>query len=289
LKNKEVHLKRRNYQSKDWFVTFLRDSENKKDLEFIINAKTHEIAQNALFYVLCAHGLYEGFQIFDNEVHYPHPIGTDFTNIKGQELLNKPIKRSVTPNVLYYFKIAITVSNNTSLINAISKYQLSIDIYSQQDMDIHGVIDWKTTPYNYIQIRFAYAIIAAYSVIEELGLEVRATQENPSRKENGEWNLQVLNELKERLIKNNIHIDSSIPWLIRGEKTELEKNKPIEVIRKTEWADPDNYNDNFFINVNDGYVEICDAISYISLLRSKVSSHRVGERIFNLSLFDVAN
>lgn len=44
----------------------------------------------------------------------------------------------------------------------------------------------------------AQAIIIFYSVIEELGLEIRANRDNPSFI-NGRWNPVIKNELENRL------------------------------------------------------------------------------------------
>jgi hypothetical protein len=138
-------------------------------------------------------------------------------------------------------------------------------------------------------MKFAYAIITAYSVIEELGLEIRASKENPSRLENGTWNPKVLNELNERLIAANIQVNKNFVWLIRGDATAIEIKRPIRTTGLTPWADPEGFENVYFINIKDGFVELPDAIDYVSFLRSKISSHCVGDRIMNLSVFDVAN
>jgi len=138
-------------------------------------------------------------------------------------------------------------------------------------------------------MKFAYAIITAYSVIEELGLDVRASKDNPSTLENGEWNPLVLNDLVNRLTRSNIDITQNIQWMIRGEKTKIEQDKPIKTVSLTEWADSDNNSDSLQISNKDSYIYIPDAINFISFLRSKISSHCVKDRIMDLSVFDVAN
>ena len=123
-----------------------------------------------------------------------------------------------------------------------------------------------------------------------LGLEVIISKgEKSSKLANGAWNPIVLNDLMQRLIASNVDTEEYISWMIRGDETEIEKNKPIKITQRTEWADPEGYENEFFISIKEGYVFIPDAINYISYLRSRIASHKVGKRIMQLSVFDVAN
>ena len=125
----------------------------------------------------------------------------------------------------------------------------------------------------------AHAIIAAYSVLEELSLELRASQENPSRI-NGQWNPIVKRELEDRLLKSNIDLSERIIWSRRGSPTKIERQRPLSGEDGCEWNSA---------NVRDVMVEVTDAIAYASWLRSKISSHRLGTLAGSLTVCDVAN
>lgn len=279
-------LKPSNYKGLNWSIDWIY-SENWKGLEFIIIADSFEIAQNVLYNVLCSDSVIEGTIYVGGEAHYPHEFGS-ISKIKGMDILSKPILGHSNTSIPLYFKLAAEASKNTDLENAITKYHLSTEIYSKHYMDL-AHMDWKITGYCYWQMRFAYAIILAYSVIEELGLNIRANKEKPSILPDGEWNPEVLHDLIERLVASNIDIEEHITWMVRGHKTKIEKRKPVKIVRKAEWSDPPGYEDEFSLIVNDGYVFVPDAINYISFLRSSIASHEVGTRIMDLSVFDVAN
>ncbi len=287
IEESNLKLIRSNYSCDDWYIDWIYNSKW-NGLEFIINAESFEIAQNILFNVLCAAAVIEGTVMWSNEAHYPHEFGT-IDEVKGHEFTYKPVKAFSNLSIPYYFHLAILANKDIQLANSIVKYQLSTEIYSQHYMDLHEVIDWKKTDFNYIQMRFAYAIITAYSVIEELGLEIRASKEKPSRLKDGYWNPIVKDDLTRRLKSSNIQVSEDISWMIRGDATSIESKKSIKTSRTAEWADLSGYKNEFFISINDGYVSLHDAIDYISYLRSKISSHRVGDRIMDLSVFDVAN
>jgi len=289
IKDSNLKLIGSNYSGKDWQIEWMYN-DYWRGLEFVINADSFEIAQNVLFNVLCSEAVINGTVTWSNEAHYPHEFGT-INKIKGIDLINKPVRGCSDFSIPAYFYLTAIASKDIKLANSIVKYHLSTEIYSQHYMDLHEVIDWKTTDFNYIQMRFAYAIITAYSVVEELGLEINVNVSNNKRSilENGEWNLEVHDDLVSRLKLANVDVNEDISWMIRGNETEIEKKRPIRTSRLAEWSDLPDYEDSFFIRINDGYVYLPDAINYISFLRSSISSHCVGDRIMNLSVFDVAN
>lgn len=285
IEKPELKLVPDNYKGYDYEITWEYNS-HWHGLEFIICAEKSEIAQNVLFNVFCAESLFEGTGS-GIEPFSPLDYGADLSTLQSPL---KQVRGFSSRSIPYYFSIAAKASMNIKWLNSIVKYQLSTEIYSKNFMDLHEVIDWKTTDYTYIQMRFAYAIVTAYAVIEELGLEVIISNgEKSSKLANGDWNPVVLNDLMTRLTASNVDTEEYISWMIRGNETEIEKNRPIKTYKRTEWADPEGYENDFFITIKDGYVSIPDAINYISYLRSRIASHSVGKRIMQLSVFDVAN
>jgi hypothetical protein len=132
-------------------------------------------------------------------------------------------------------------------------------------------------------IKFATSITLAYSAIEELGLEVRASQKNPSSI-NGQWNPPVLEDLECRLRNAHINLDELFYWNVRGAKTRLERDKPRQTripAKKAPWSRWD---------VRDRETHLTDAIAHASWLRSRISSHKLQyECVRVLSVYDVAN
>lgn len=181
--------------------------------------------------------------------------------------------------------IAAKASRSMSYVYAIHKWQLSASIssvhYSDLDPSRRATIP-KSDFYDE-HVRFATAIILAYSSIEEIGFEVRASQQNPSSK-NGAWNPPVLEDLEKRLSAGGIDLDEGFYWNVRGAKTRLEREKPKQfrtAPRKAPWTRWE---------VRDREVHIADAIAHASWLRSRVSSHKVKKEFMRvLSIYDVSN
>lgn len=125
----------------------------------------------------------------------------------------------------------------------------------------------------------AQSIVAAYSAVEELGLEVRANAQRPS-KVNGQWNPVVLGDLQTRLAAAGINFDKPLLWLVRNSPTRIERRHPPPSGNRLSWT---RY------EVRDREVQIVDAIHYAGLLRSRISAHRMHDLTRSLTLHDVSN
>jgi hypothetical protein len=130
------------------------------------------------------------------------------------------------------------------------------------------------------QVRFAYAIIAAYAVIEQLELEI-ITSKNQDAMEGEAWNTTVYDGLVLRLVRAGIDRDQKINWYRRTKVLAAQQKRLAISDEIVPWVKP---------NVKDRMVLVTDAIRECSHLRSKVSSHRLrNERTAKLSVYDVAN
>lgn len=168
---------------------------------------------------------------------------------------------------------------------ALHKFLLSCQIYSPdvRSLDPAEGVHFAISRFFEDHVTFAYAIISAYSVVEELGLEVRASKEQPSHGSDGRWNSAVLSELQGRLRDSNVNFSEPIPWHLRGTPTRLERAKRPELKGKLSWTRGP---------IRDREMEIVDAINHASWLRSKISSHRLTKAKLSpssLSPYDVAN
>lgn len=186
------------------------------------------------------------------------------------------------PDIPRACKIALRVTSRRAYEYALSKWKLSHRVVSVPviDFDPSQSERMPKSPYAFDHVRYAYAIIMCYSVLEELGLEVRASKEQPSTIK-GEWNPAVKDELMKRLKRARVNVTEKFDWMIRGQRTKLEKEHPARVVSPAPWAQWD---------VRDAVVELVDAIAHVSWLRSKISSHRMKHDLVRLlSIYDVAN
>ena len=125
----------------------------------------------------------------------------------------------------------------------------------------------------------ANAITLAYSVLEELSFDIRASSEVPS-KINGRWNPEVKKDLEERLANAGINLSELILWHLRDTPTKIERERKPPSLQKCEWAR---------FRVRDVYLDVIEAIAYASWLRSKISAHRLSILAKSLTIYDVAN
>lgn len=126
---------------------------------------------------------------------------------------------------------------------------------------------------------FASAIISAYSAIEELGFEVRASNQRPSfigRK----WNPVVQDDLERRLKAGRVDLDEAEVWMVRGRTRRIDRDQSHLTGPKARWARGE---------VRDVELNVEDAIARAAFLRSRVSSHRLGNRGAQLTVLDVLN
>jgi len=125
------------------------------------------------------------------------------------------------------------------------------------------------------QVRFAYAIIAAFAVIEQLKL-------TPEKKSfhNGEWIPEKRQALESKLKNAGIDLTELVVWHIRGGKTRLELDRPPKIVKMCPWSSH---------QIRDCEIEMADAIADLRALRSQVAAHDLKHQAKNLSVHDVAN
>jgi hypothetical protein len=250
--------------------------------EIVVYATSAERAQFIADLVLAAHCLYGGelstfeqMPVFENRATTTGEIAEQLMAGGGKSLgvHNLPISCLITAKA----------SQRIAFQLAIFKYLLSCQTVplSARALDPEG--DWESgkvmsgVPRECVFN--ANAIVLAYSVLEELSFEIRASEENPSMI-NGHWNPQVRKDLEERLTKGRINLLEHILWHLRDTPTKIERKRSPVRIRKCEWAG---------FKVRDVYLDVVEAIAYASWLRSRVSSHALGRLARSPTIYDVAN
>lgn len=179
--------------------------------------------------------------------------------------------------------LAARASKKLRLVYALSKLRISLDTSSVPndylDPERHSD-NLPKSPFPEDHVRYAFAIVAAWSCIEELGFDIRASSTNPS-KINGAWNPRVKADLEARLRSGHINLRERCLWNLRGPRTRIEMKRPPEIVSEAEWVRH---------LVRDGEIEVIDAIGYVSFLRSTLAAHRLNHATVKLlSVYDVAN
>jgi hypothetical protein len=248
--------------------------------EIVINSKSWHRAQYALNLILSSILLYSGnpplFEMDlvahnDDEPEFHDPVYRKAITEKYMGTSNIPIACAITAKA----------SRKRKWVYAVTKYKFSTSLYGVFHVDLEPFRSphLAVSPFPEDHVIFSHAIVSAYSAIEDLGLEIRASQKRPSRI-NGKWNPIVRKDVEDRLEAANIDLNETILWTIRGPRRKIEKKRGFPVLEKASWAGGP---------VRDAEIEIIDAIAYTDWLRDCVASHGVKELTKVLSPYDVVN
>lgn len=132
------------------------------------------------------------------------------------------------------------------------------------------------------QVRAAYAFLSAFSIIEELNLEIRSSSIKPRFiNNNSEWNPVVKEDICNRLEKIGITESNSFTWTIRGKSQQLvDKVKPNfgTVVYYTDSGE-----------VRDLNFKIYDAIHIASYIRNYYLAHKFAKIVNLINPYDTYN
>ena len=252
----------------------------------LILAKNEIVAQGAANLVHAARLILDGSNLLSHLYpgeHAPlYAAGVEVATGNGEDLDFPRHATVVTPSIPLACLVAARASRRLKYVYAMAKLRLSLETFSlpHVELDPHHSPNIPKSPLPEDQVRCAFAIVTAYSCIEELGFEVRASEKNPA-KIGGAWNPTVKGDLESRLRVGGISLGEKALWTLRGPRTLIEKRRVPEIVHKASWTK---------YQVRDGMMEVIDAINYVSFLRSKISAHRADRRLIRvLSVYDVAN
>lgn len=132
-----------------------------------------------------------------------------------------------------------------------------------------------------LHVRTSVAINLAYSAIQELDLDVKASPEKPRSIGQGTfvWNPEVLSSFKERLRKADIDPEIIVDWIIRGEQTEVDIYKML---------DNSSAHSNG-VDIRDRQVSLPDAINFCEFLRNTMTAHAFSTDTPRLGPYEVYN
>jgi len=253
--------------------------------ELLIKAESEEKAEDLLSII---HG---GMLLA-----YPEPNLTHrFLNVKEyiesendwyrEEPFVKYLKKF--ENIAFGCHLASQAILDRKLIYAIEKYKVSLTLASFTPHSAHPkfgqVFDNQNIKHNF-HVRAAFAIISAFSVIEELDLEVRSGSKNPrfTDPDNGIWNEKVLSNISKRLKESRINEDLTFDWVYRGTPTRIEEEIKPFFGYDSEWV-------VYGEDVRDKTLSFPEAIHNASYLRNYFSAHKFNDLTQYISPYDVFN
>ena len=245
--------------------------------EIVITAASAATAQNALNLIKTVHELIEGAP----DIH-----GGDFRVIPFDQLEC----RQLYPNDFFGWptmlkmsgfpeacELAAKASQKRKYNYAIALYHVSRKLHANHPMDLHFDLrsrDIRSTEHH-DHVRFGYSLVAAYAVLEQLGLAL-----NGPAFRDGKWIPEIRAELENRLKRAGIDLTKPVIWHLRGGRTTLELRRKTQPLKKASWSGG---------RVRDEEVDVVDAIADLRWLRSGVAAHDVKELARLLSVFDVLN
>lgn len=246
--------------------------------EIVIDANSKEAAQIAANLIAASKCLLDG----DFSAGEFLEVARDINDAEFDPITDGGITAILTHGYARAAAIAAKIATSSRLTYAVSKYWLSLKTHSVASIEHHPRYGSQFTVERdpFYHASAAAAIIAAYSVLEEIGVAVKATQNQPSKNSDGTWNPLVLDILERSLAEWGINANDEFFWLIRTPETRIERRYPIPTGQKASWARS---------HVRDRKIAITDAIHYCGRLRSRVSAHATGTLTKSLNMYHVIN
>jgi hypothetical protein len=245
--------------------------------EIVITAASAGKAQNALNLIKTVHELIEGSSdMFGGDFNVIPFDQAECRQMYPNNLLGWPtlVKMSGFPEAC---QLAAKASQKRKHSYAIALYHVSQKLHANHPMDLHFDLRSREirSAEHHDHVRFGYSLVAAYAVIEQLGLALNGTAF-----QNGNWIPEKRAELETRLKLAGVDIMKPTIWHLRGGRTTLELRRKTQPLKKAKW---------YGGHVRDEEVYVVDAIADLRWLRSGVAAHDVKEHAKLLSVFDVLN
>jgi hypothetical protein len=280
----------RTFRGRAWSVSLEPESDAFSETpytpvtgEIIIHAANLERAQYALEVILATDALLQGSQSFFGEGLdvVPEEPPTDPSEVEAYQRFLTSVQGSSSALARAAI-LATRMSYRRKYQYSLFKLRLSYRLCSVHAMDLDPS-QWRSPQavFDHVgyHVSIAFAIQAAYSAIEELGLEIRASKQRPSTID-GTWNPAVLSDLQDRLSDAGIEIPSTVVWHRRGNPSSVERHYPPPRGKRAPWA---------WRAIRDVEMALEDAILYSSRLRSSVAAHRLRHTARSLSFYDATN
>lgn len=190
-------------------------------------------------------------------------------------------------NLVLGCKIAAKTFGNLILMYCLEKYKFSLRLSSISPHSLHprygNMFRGYEKDYEF-HVSGAHAFLSAYSIIEDLNIDIRSSSKNPRFiEEDGirVMNPKVKDDLMNRLQNIGIDGDEVIQLVIRGEDSNLTELVYPPLGSKSEYSDLED--------VYDIELTLIEAIHYCSYMRSYFFAHAFGKKNTYLRPYDVSN
>jgi hypothetical protein len=251
--------------------------------EVVIHAASHATAQRVSDLILASLSLVGGMPPIKESSYEVHPIGKAPGEPRRLTFERHPDEFFSTHDIPLACLVAAKASFRRAHVYALAKYHLAIRLHSNWPVDVDPAHSEHTrlSPLPEHHVRFACAIMVSYSVLEELGLEIRASANKPSFI-SGRWNPPVKEDLEQRLDRAGVDLGEPIYWNVRGTPTVVERksHKKIQLRSRAPWA---------YRTVRDCAIPLVDAIAVTDWIRDRVTAHKLRKHVASLSVYDIDN
>jgi hypothetical protein len=228
-----------------------KDKSSSDGYEAIIHAKNYQNARLTTQLIASALSLIDGCAFFElRSLLNLVPMQEEENDIPIDPIGPISVSRS---NIVTAIKIAAKSTYRKKYYLSLLKYQIGCELHSNEMMDLYPDY-YKLSRNPADHLRLSHAVVIYYSVLEELGFEIRASYKNPS-KINGKWNPKVKMDLEKRLLKSKIDINKEIDWKLRSTPTKIEKLSNLDIGKKSDWSGA---------NIRDSKIKLIDAIAQAS-------------------------
>jgi hypothetical protein len=200
------------YRGKKWQIRFTSAKEDSVRVrvdgrsyppkQVVIRAEDEKTAQRALNLILGAFNVVQGEHFFPiSGASVPCLYVAGLSPSESFRFGEDPPRVATTELIPLACMIAARSSLSLQHIYALAKLSLSIETYSLPAMELDPARrdNLPKSVFPEEHVRMASAITTAYGCIEELELEIRASQQNPSKLKNGTWNPVVRADVEARL------------------------------------------------------------------------------------------
>ncbi|WP_210184210.1 hypothetical protein, partial [Bradyrhizobium macuxiense] len=191
--------------------------------EIMIDASSHDAALRAFNLFLASVVVMSGGDAF----FLPQPFEIERLREEGSK--ERAEFSTLREGLMRACVLAGRASRRRSISYAVHKLRLSYGLASPPIVDLDPSMGG---PKRFLvgrdameHVYSANAVALAYSVIEELGFEVRVRQNEASRMPDGTWNARVRADLEARLRNGGIDITETHVWSLRGRPTRIELAK----------------------------------------------------------------
>lgn len=186
-------------------------------------------------------------------------------------------------NALFACNVAKRAWTTTNVVYAMEKYRMSLSIDSftpHSASPMYGQVFMNERDDYRYHVNAGYAIVVAFSVLEELGLEIRSSAQKPRFKDD-DWNDAVYDDVATRLGNAGIDPEEEFTWIMRGSPTDLQADAWQHLRTVDQFSDSGE--------VRDVDITIVEALHIASVIRNFIFAHRFGEVAKAVSPYDVHN